>query len=242
MTDDLRAKFHNEFLILLDNYSIQLPADVAGQICTYFYFLSKEQQNRNLTAYRTLEEFVRFHLLDTLHINNFIDYIPNQTLIDIGSGCGIPGFLLGILKVWSKIVLVESIKKKAEFIATCSKELGLDTIQVCNERAEHLGHLPEYREGFDTVTARALAALPQALELCAPFVKQNGQLILPRGMEDAYANPALIQEELGLSLKSADLYSLPGRDNPFRLLIYQKESPTKEKYPRKPGKIRKNPI
>lgn len=235
-------EFYHDFQASLKKYDIILSEQTQQMVGLYFHLLMQAQERMNLTSYRTIDDFVQYHLLDTLNLAKYIQIEPEMRLLDIGSGGGIPGMILSALFKWKSVGMVESIQKKAQFLNETAQQLGFETVEIHAERAEELAHLPKNREQYDIVTARALAPLPQALELTAPFARHNGLILLPRGANEVVTISEEISVVLGIIHENTHEYSLPGREDTFKLVILKKTAPTQEKYPRKPGKIRKHPL
>lgn len=235
-------EFFKECLTNMEQYPVNITDIAKEKTARYFFYLMQAQAKMNLTAYRTIDAFVRYHLLDTLELSFCIHFQPGMKLLDVGSGGGVPGLLLAAMYDWQSVVLVESIQKKAEFLASAAREMGLDGVEVHTERAEDLAHHPDHRDQYDIVTARALAPLPQALELTAAFIKPGGTLFLPRGAGESTETATVLKEALGITLEQTHEYTLPGRNEAFRVFIYKKTTSTQDKYPRKPGQIRKHPL
>jgi 16S rRNA (guanine527-N7)-methyltransferase len=108
---------------------------------------------------------------------------PAGSLLDVGTGGGMPGIPLAISRPELRVTLLDADHRKAAFCVHAAALLGLD-IAVLTERAEDAAHGP-FREGFDVVTARALAGLPEVLELCLPFVRPGGRLLAMRAEGEA---------------------------------------------------------
>ena len=109
---------------------------------------------------------------------------------------------------------------------------------------EEYGKLPEYREQFDLVTARAVADLRMLCELCLPFVKVGGQFLAMKA-EDCQAEvdaAARCVSMLGGRLLPLYTYTIPGTDLVRRVVRIEKIAPTAEKYPRRFAKIQKAPL
>lgn len=101
-----------------------------------------------------------------------------QTLLDVGTGGGMPGIPVAIARPDLRVTLLEADHRKAAFCTHAAAVLKLD-VAILTERAEDAAHGP-FREGFDAVTARALAPFPELLELCLPFVRPGGRLLAMR--------------------------------------------------------------
>src|ERR1700686_4007641 len=100
-----------------------------------------------------------------------------NTVVDVGSGGGLPGLPLKIVRPSLRLTLVESDQAKAAFLVTACATLGLDGVEGLARRAEDIGRDPRYRETFDVAVARALAPMPVLAELCLPLVRVGGRLL-----------------------------------------------------------------
>lgn len=145
----------------------------------YINILSVWQKHVNLISKNTIENIYERHILDSAQL---FDLIPSDTkvLMDVGSGAGFPGIVLGIFNKTlgfpiQQIILVESDTKKATFLQEVKRQLGLH-IQVKNERIEKIDGIKA-----DVITARAFAELGQILTLCQNIVSRETILILPKG-------------------------------------------------------------
>src|SRR5256886_7100830 len=100
-----------------------------------------------------------------------------RSLVDVGSGGGLPGLPLRISRPDLKVTLIEADQAKAAFLVRACAELELSGVEVVAQRAEEAGHDPLYREAFDVAVARPLAPMPVLAELCLPLVRAGGRLL-----------------------------------------------------------------
>src|SRR5919204_2217015 len=107
-----------------------------------------------------------------------------RTLVDVGSGGGLPGLPLKLARPELQVTLIEANRKKAAFLNHATAVLGLQGVQVVAMRAEEAGRVPRLRDAFDVATARALAAMPVLAELCLPFVRPKGRLLAMKAAAD----------------------------------------------------------
>jgi len=166
-----------------------------------------------------------------------------KTLCDVGSGAGFPGIPLAIVCPDIHVVLRDSLGKRVKFLNQVIDALHLNA-EAIHTRAEDAAKLPEYRDRFDLVTARAVAALPTLLELSLPFVRPGGRML-------AFKGPSL-DEELTASEKAlkklcaqpaaSHSVTIPGRAWDHRLMVIRKTAPTPKTFPRKAGEAGRNPI
>ena len=100
-----------------------------------------------------------------------------RRVVDVGSGGGLPGLPLKIVRPDLEVVLVEADGDKAAFLVNACAQLGLHGVEIVNRRAEEAARDPRLREAFDLAVARALAPMPVLVELCLPFVRVGGRLL-----------------------------------------------------------------
>lgn len=100
-----------------------------------------------------------------------------RTVVDVGSGGGLPGLPLKIARPDLRVTLIEADGRKAAFLVRACAELGLKEVEVVARRAEDAGRDDRYREAFDAAVARAVAPLPVLVELCLPLVRVGGKLL-----------------------------------------------------------------
>jgi|SRR5712692_82752 len=164
-----------------------------------------------------------------------------QTLVDVGSGGGLPGLPLKIVRPGLAVTLVEADQGKAAFLVRTCAELGLRDVEVVARRAEDVGHDIRYREAFDVAVARALASMPVLAELCLPLVKVGGRLLAQKtGTEELAAAQNAI-EILGGSAASVLPAASAARAS-GTVVVIRKIRPTPVGYPRRPGVPKRNPL
>src|SRR5690349_12886688 len=141
-------------------------------------------QRVNLTRITEPSEIERRHFLDSLTVAvPVLDRLRNGealSLVDVGSGGGMPGLPLKIAFPALRVTLVESVNKKADFLRSTVADLGFADVQVVAQRAELAGRDPAHRDAYDWALARALGKLPVVVELCAPFLAPGGLLVAQR--------------------------------------------------------------
>jgi 16S rRNA (guanine527-N7)-methyltransferase len=146
----------------------------------FFARLLAVNESMNLTAVREPDAAWEKHGLDALSIARFLP--RGARVVDVGSGCGVPGIPLAIARPDLELTLVESIQKKAAFLQAAARAGGLAQVSVCVGRAEAL---PELRGVFDVVVARAVARLPQLLAWTLPLAKKGGSFVFIKGRQAA---------------------------------------------------------
>ena len=165
------------------------------------------------------------------------------SMIDVGSGAGFPGIPLAICLPETKIVLLDSLGKRVEFLQSVIEALHLNA-QAVHLRAEDGARKSEYREAFDLATARAVAPLNLLCEYLLPFVKVGGQMLALKGpgLDEEVAAAENALSILGGRFLRSDALPIPGRDWDHRAAWIEKVAPTSDKYPRRAGKPEKKPL
>ncbi|MBZ0254471.1 16S rRNA (guanine(527)-N(7))-methyltransferase RsmG, partial [bacterium] len=220
---------------------IELEPEAQSRLRLFFFLMHDYNQKVNLTRLDSPEDVVDYHLLDVFALSKALTINDGQSLIDVGSGAGIPGVLLKCLYPQLRLTILDSVGKKMDFVQNAYDQMDLFESKSISDRAEDLGHDLQHREQYDYASARALGAQSYCLELCAPFVKQGGIIALLRSDDDLVVEQDYYVETLGCSRENTAFYQLPQRNKPFRIEIYRKIHLTDGKYPRKPGKIKKRP-
>lgn len=198
----------------------------------------------NLTAIRDVEEVRVKHFLDSLTCVQAMRESPGKRLADIGTGAGFPGLVLKIVYPAVQLTLVESVGKKADFCRHVVNTLGLDNVEVIQERAENIGQLLAYREQFDWAVARAVAALPVLAEYLLPLVRVGGSMLAMKGESgpvESHASEHALQI-LGGHLRQLVPVTLPGVVEERYLVIVDKVAATPARYPRRVGIPAKRPL
>jgi 16S rRNA (guanine527-N7)-methyltransferase len=136
--------------------------------------LARWNKKVNLTAIRDPDEMITVHLLDSLVAAPFLQ---GEQILDVGCGPGLPGLPLAIVEPDRKFTLLDSNNKKIMFVQHAAGLLGLDNVVAVKSRGED--YAPGHR--FDTVIARALAALPRLVEIAGHHVREDGVFVALKG-------------------------------------------------------------
>jgi 16S rRNA (guanine527-N7)-methyltransferase len=164
-----------------------------------------------------------------------------RTVVDVGSGAGLPGLPLKIARPHLELTLVESDQDKAAFLVHACANLGLAGVEVVARRAEDVGHDPRFREAFDVAVARALAPLPVLAELCLPLVRVGGRLLAQKTESEDVAAAAHAIEVLGGALNAVHPSPSLARSG-GTVVVIEKVRPTPATYPRRPGVPARKPL
>ena len=136
--------------------------------------LEKWNRKVNLTAIRSRDEMVTAHILDSLVARPLLQ---GREILDVGTGPGFPGLPLAIVEPDREFTLLDSNNKKIMFVQHVAGLLGLDNVSAVKDRGED--YAPGHR--FDTVIARALAALPRLVEIAGHHVREDGVFVALKG-------------------------------------------------------------
>lgn len=220
------------------------PAQLSA-FARYSQELIEWNQRVNLTRIVEPEEIAVKHWLDSLSVCLALPNLGQPlSMIDVGSGAGLPGLPLKIVWPHIQLTLLESVGKKTAFLRHMVEVLQLTGVTVLTARAEEAGRRPNYRQHYDVAVARAVAALAILAEYTLPLVKVGGLVIVQKGQNPAAevneATRAL--EVLGGQVKQILPVTVPGLAAARHLIVIQKNQPTPKQYPRRPGLPAKRPI
>jgi 16S rRNA (guanine527-N7)-methyltransferase len=202
-------------------------------------------QQVNLTAVRDPEGVRVKHFLDSMTILKAWERtLPPERLVDVGTGAGFPGLVLKLFWPITRVTLVESVGKKADFCRHIVQRLGLEQVTILTDRVEEVGQDPEHRQTYDLAVARAVARMPILMEYLLPLVHRNGKVMAMKGeaapAETHSASQAI--HILGGKLQKLVHIELPGVVEERFIVVVDKIARTPEEYPRRIGVPAKHPI
>lgn len=226
---------------LAQRAGVRLEVDQHEMLRRYIDLLLEANQRMNLTRLASREQAAVGHIGDALTVLPFLPRTPHR-LVDIGSGGGVPGIPLAIVRPDVQVVLVESTGKKAKFLQHTIETLELSNVLVDPHRAELVGQ-SELREAFDVAVARAVATLDWLAEWCLPLIKVGGLMLAMKGPK--------VQEEipraqgairlLGGADSSLHAIDLAGTSGHVVVCI-KKDARTDPRYPRDPTRAKGKPL
>ena len=236
----------------------QLSSHQRQQIEAYLDILFDWNENRmNLTAVKSRDEAYTRHIEDSLALLSALDAAAATTsssattqdstpisLIDVGSGAGLPGIILAIARPQWQITLLDSLNKRCLFNEAAVVATHLSNVNIEWARAEDAGQDVRLREKYDIAVARAVAELRVLAELCLPLVTVGGHWVAAKGVDPGaeveVAKNAI--SELGGRVVEVGEVASEGPDGRRSVVVVKKVAATKCKYPRKPGIPKKQPL
>ena len=223
---------------------IELSQKQKNQFIQFYEFLVEKNKVMNLTGITEFEEVLTKHFLDSLACVKAIDMTKVKTIMDIGTGAGFPGVPLKIAFPHLEACLLDSLKKRVNFLEESFELLGLEGIKAIHGRAEEYAKNKEYREKYDLCVSRAVSNLATLSEYCLPYVKVGGHFI-------SYKSEKINEESiaakhaiglLGGKVTGQREFMLPESDIYRNLFIIDKVKETPKKYPRKAGLPAREPL
>lgn len=204
-----------------------------------------EEKNKFLNLTRIArEDFDTLQSLDSLAIVQAISTPTAGSLLDVGTGAGVPGIILKIAFPQWNITLLDSTLKKLTFLDEVIKQLRLKSIRTLHGRAEEIGKDIQYRQQFDIVTARAVGPMPMLSECCLPLVRVGGKFIAYKGdaIDEELHNSEHGIQLLGGGRPMVTSLLLPGTDLPRKIICIEKIRATPPEFPRASAIIKAKPL
>ena len=224
---------------LLTKSSIEVNDEAKGKMLNFLELLYEKNQVMNLTAIRDKEGMLEKHFIDSLLLTKVIKD-EEKSFIDVGTGAGFPGLVLAIFYPEKNFLLVDSVRKKIEFINQVIEKLGLENVKTSFERAEEL--IKGKRETFDVALCRGVANLRIILEYMIPFIKINGRFLPQKLNLNEVEESGNALKLLGSTIEEIHKFNLPKCGDERIILEIVKNKKTHEKYPRKTGIPAKKPL
>lgn len=229
---------------------VALSAEQNAAFLLYAKLLEEKNAVMNLTAITEFRDVVHKHFLDSCAPARLPWFPPEGkeiSLIDVGSGAGFPGIPLKILYPELKVTLLDSLRKRVDFLNEVAERIGLAGVTAVHARAEDGARQEELRERFDVAVSRAVARLPVLAEYCLPYVRIGGSFLAYKGSgaEEEIAAAKNAAGILGAEAPELMVFTLPGTDGEIlgrSLVRFRKTAPTPKKYPRKAGTAARSPL
>lgn len=227
----------------LAEWGIEVPGNLTDQLCNYGTLLLDWNAHTNLTAIVDPDEVWVKHFADSLSCLRQLPSGPLR-LIDVGSGAGFPGLVLALARPAWQITLLDSARKRVDFLSFVASELGAENVLVLHARAEEKARETGHREAYDAATARGVAELRILAEYCMPYVRVGGRFLAMKGPDaaDEVAGCRHAIQVLGGRLTAVDAFELPGSHGARSLVVIEKTDPTPDQYPRRAGVPERKPL
>ena len=228
-----------DFITALKRFAPQVSDVQADKFRIYYEMLVDWNENRcNLTAITEPEEVIQKHFLDSCLPQSLIP--KNANCVDVGTGAGFPGVPLLIMRPDITLTLIDSLKKRIDFLESLTERLGL-SVTCIHARAEDAGRDDSLRGRFDIALTRAVSQTNILLEWTTPLLKVGGVSLM---YKSATANDELnacgnVLSVLGLK---ADVKQFEAQWGERCVICAEKLKKTPAAYPRKAGTAKKNPL
>lgn len=188
--------------------NVQVSQEAQQQLLAYVQLLHKWNKVYNLTAVRDPQEMITLHLLDSLSV---LPYVNRKSLLDVGSGGGLPGIVMAICQPDLQVTTIDTVQKKAIFMRQVKGELGLANLQVVHARVE------QYKaEPFEQIISRAFSELALFVKLTRHLLAKDGEWLAMKGL-----NPVQEIESLGMQAKSIIPLKVANLEAERHLLIFE---------------------
>ena len=153
---------------------LTLSEHQTDQLLAYHELIGKWNKVYNLSAIRDPIESIKKHFLDSLSI---VPFISPGLLLDVGSGAGLPGIVIAIMRSNTNVFTIDSVGKKCRFMQTVKTELSLDNLTVINDRVESFN----YDESFPQIVSRAFSSTIDTIEKTRHLISSDGRYLLMKG-------------------------------------------------------------
>lgn len=234
---DIDIKEYFEGLLLKSGFSVD--NEKKEKMLKFLELLYEKNKVMNLTAIRDKKGMIEKHFIDSLFLTEIIKK-DEQKLIDVGTGAGFPGLILAIYYPEKEFLLVDSVRKKIEFINEVIENLELKNVKTSSERAEEL--IKNKRETFDTALCRGVANLRIILEYMIPFIKVGGKFLPQKLNLNELEESQNALKKLDATVENIHKFYLPESKDERIIFEIEKMKKTDVKYPRKTGIPAKKPL
>ena len=223
----------------LFEYGYRDTFNIIKKFRQYYNILIKWNNVMNLTGITEYDEVVEKHFIDSIAF-----FKVYKELKDVGTGAGFPGVPIAIVDSEIKVTLIDSLRKRIDFLNAVIREAGITNAVAIHGRSEDLAQSPDLREKFDFAVSRAVAAMNTLSEYCVPFVKTGGYFIAYKtgNNEEEIQSSKKAITTLGGSIDEIIKSKVESLDFDREYICIKKTEKTKKKYPRKAGEPKNNPL
>ena len=209
-----KEEFKKELLKL----GIDLTEKQKSQLEKFYNILIEENKKINLTRILEKEDVYLKHFYDSLTIVKVVDFSKINTLCDVGSGAGFPGIVLKIVFPNLKVVLIDSLQKRVNYLNRTIESLGLEDIKAIHTRSE------DYKETFDLVVARAVARLDKLINWCSHLIGKNKLFVaMKANVDDELVGIDKTLTKNNCLVENIEKFNLPKENSNRALVVIRKK-------------------
>ena len=221
---------------------ITLDENQKKQFTDFYEYLV--EKNKVMTGITEFQEVLIKHFLDSLACVKAVDMSRIKRIMDIGTGAGFPGVPLKIAFPHLEACLLDSLKKRVNFLEETFQMLKLENITAIHGRAEEYAKNKQYRETYDLCVSRAVSNLATLSEYCLPYVKTGGYFISYKSgtVQEEVEQAQKAVKILGGKIQDVVYFQLPDSEIQRSLVVIEKIKATPGRYPRKAGTPLKEPL
>lgn len=223
---------------------IVLDGEQRQQFVDFYEYLVEKNKVMNLTGITEFQEVLVKHFLDSLACVKAVDIKKVKRMMDVGTGAGFPGVPLKIAFPHLEACLLDSLKKRVNFLEETFELLKLEDITAIHGRAEEFAKNKGYREQYDLCVSRAVSNLATLSEYCLPYVKVGGHFISYKSgtVQEELQQAEKAVKILGGKIQDVVYFNLPDSEIQRSLVVIEKIKNTPGRYPRKAGTPLKEPL
>ena len=227
-----------------EELGITLSDTQKNQFIRFYEYLVEKNKVMNLTGITEFQEVLVKHFLDSLACVKAVDMSKVNRIMDIGTGAGFPGVPLKIAFPHLEACLLDSLKKRVNFLEETFQLLKLENITAIHGRAEEFAKNKAYRETYDLCVSRAVSNLVTLSEYCLPYVKTGGFFISYKSgtVQEEVEQAQKAVKILGGRIQDVVYFQLPDSEIQRSLVVIEKVKATPGRYPRKAGTPLKEPL
>lgn len=224
---------------LLKLNDISCSEEQLNLLMTFMKSTLETNEKFNLTAITDRDVFVEKMIFDSAIVLKELD-LANKSIIDIGTGAGYPGMVLRILEPNANVYLLDSTKKKIDYLKEFANANNLKITGISSRSEDYARN---NREKFDYAIARAVASLNILLEIIVPLLKVGGTFIAMKGLgyEQEINDSKRALEKLNVHIDHIYEFDLPESKEKRAVIYLVKDKETNKKYPREYKEIKKQP-
>ena len=205
-----------EFVRELEKINIYPTPKQLEQLSKFYQLLIEWNQKINLTRITEENDVYLKHFYDSLTISKVVNLKEQKSLCDVGTGAGFPGIVLKIIYPNLKVVLIDSLLKRVNYLNEIIKQLELTDIEAIHTRGE------DYKGSFDVVTSRAVANIEKLVKYTMHLVNKNGIFVAMKGnIEEEFNKEVLDKLKQKYKIIKIEEFILP-IENSKRSLIVMK--------------------